>query len=424
MSELSRAIDQWLGGAVNLGDQLTSWAGLHPVWGAILGLIVLVSLAGLLHLLLRHLVVRLIHGLVRRSHARWDDVLEQAGVFRRFALVVPILVIYQGAPLVPHLNPEVVDFVRRLALSCFIIMLVAVISAVLRGVGRIYTSDHSLGRRSIKSYIQILEIGIMIAAGILVLAVLLNQSPMVFLGGLGAMTAVLILVFKDTILGFVASLQIAANDMLRVNDWIEMPSAEANGDVIDIALHTIKVQNFDMTITTIPTYQLIEQSFKNWRGMSESGGRRIKRSLWFDMNTIRFLNEDEIQGFSSHPLLGEYMRGKVQEVQQFNEGLATDPAMRAEMRRLTNIGTLRAYIQSYLENHPMIHQDMTLLVRQLQPTSEGLPIEIYCFTTITDWSKYEAIQSDVLDHILAKLPEFGLRVFQRESDHRPDSSGA
>ena len=233
------------------------------------------------------------------------------------------------------------------------------------------------------------------------------------------MTAVLILVFKDTILGFVASLQIAANDMLRVDDWIEMPSAGANGDVIDIALHTIKVQNFDMTITTIPTYQLIEQSFKNWRGMSESGGRRIKRSLWFDMNTIRFLGEEEVEAFCAHPLLGDYMKDKVQEVQQYNEGVASDPAVRAEMRRLTNIGTLRAYIQSYLENHPKIHQGMTLLVRQLQPTSEGLPIEIYCFTNITQWSDYEAVQSDVVDHILAKLPEFGLRVFQRESDHRP-----
>ena len=229
MSEISASIDRWLGLAVNLGDRLSEWAGLHPVWGAVLGVVVLFLLAVLFHFLLRHLVVRLIHGLVRRSNASWDDVLEQAGVFRRFALVVPILVIYQGAPLVPHLRPELVDFVRRLALSCFIIMLVAVISAVLRGVGRIYTADHSLGRRSIKSYIQIVEIGVMIAAGILILAVLLNRSPMVFLGGLGAMTAVLILVFKDTILGFVASLQIAANDMLRVDDWIEMPSAGANG---------------------------------------------------------------------------------------------------------------------------------------------------------------------------------------------------
>lgn len=406
---------------MNLGDQISAWAGLHPIWGAILGVLVLFGLAGLVHLLLRHLVIRLIQKGVKKSHARWDDVLDQAGVFRRLTLVVPILVIFQGAALVPHLKPELADFIRRLALACFIVMLVAVISAGLRAAGRIYTFDQSLGRRSIKSYIQVVEIGIMVAAGILVLAVLLNRSPMVFLGGLGAMTAVLILVFKDTILGFVASLQIAANDMLRVNDWIEMPSAGANGDVIDIALHTIKVQNFDKTITTIPTYLLIEQSFKNWRGMSESGGRRIKRSLWFDMNTIRFLGEEEVESFCSHALLGDYMRSKVEEVQSFNEGLEADPEIRAEMRRLTNIGTLRAYIQSYLENHPRIHDDMTLLVRQLQPTSEGLPIEIYCFTTVTDWGEYEAIQSDVLDHILAVLPEFGLRIFQRESDHRMNS---
>ena len=416
MSEILDSFNFGLTRVVTLGDEFSAWAGLHPFWGGVLGIFALFVVAGVCHLLLRHLVIRLVQGVVRRSDARWDDALDQAGVFRRIALAIPILIVFQGAPLVPGLSTEATGFLRRLALSAFIVMIVAVASAVLRAFGRLYASDPSLGRRSIKSYIQILEIGSMAAAAILILAVLLNRSPMVFLGGLGAMTAVLILVFKDTILGFVASLQIAGNDMLRVGDWIEMPSAGADGDVVDIALHTIKVQNFDMTITTIPTYLLIEQSFKNWRGMSESGGRRIKRSLWFDVNTVRFLDEQEIERFAADGLLCDYMIKKKEEIQEFNQRSSADPHIRASMRRLTNIGTMRAYIENYLRNHEMVHDDMTLLVRQLQSTSEGLPVEIYCFTTTTKWGEYEAIQADVFDHILAVIPEFGLRVFQRESD--------
>ena len=416
MGDLLNSFNDGLTRILTLGDQFSAWAGLHPFWGGVFGVLALFLVAGVCHLLLRHLVVRLVQGLVRRSDARWDDALDQAGVFRRVALAIPILVVFQGAELVPALPSDVSGFLRRLALSALIAMIVAVASAALRAFGRLYASDPSLGRRSIKSYIQILEIGSMAAAAILILAVLMNRSPMVFLGGLGAMTAVLILVFKDTILGFVASLQIAGNDMLRVGDWIEMPSAGANGDVIDIALHTIKVQNFDMTITTVPTYLLIEQSFKNWRGMSESGGRRIKRSLWFDVNTVRFLDEEEIERFSTDDILSEYMVTKKEEIEEFNERPKPDPGVRASMRRMTNIGTLRAYIESYLRNHSMVHDDMTLLVRQLQSTSEGLPVEIYCFTTITEWNAYEAVQADIFDHILAVTPEFGLRVFQRESD--------
>jgi len=416
MGDSVNSLNAWLARVVSMGDEFSAWAGLHPFWGGVFGVLALFALAGVCHLLLRHLVVRLVQGLVRRSDARWDDALVQAGVFRRAALSIPILVVFQGAPLVPALPSDVSNFVRRLALAAFIAMLVAVASAALRAFGRVYASDPSLGRRSIKSYIQILEIGAMAAAAILILAVLLNRSPMVFLGGLGAMTAVLILVFKDTILGFVASLQIAGNDMLRVGDWIEMPSAGADGDVVDIALHTIKVQNFDMTITTIPTYLLIEQSFKNWRGMSESGGRRIKRALWFDVNTVRFLDEEEMERFSTDAILCEYMAQKKEEIEGFNQRPSADPRIRAGMRRLTNIGTMRAYIENYLRNHEMVHDDMTLLVRQLQSTSEGLPVEIYCFTTTTKWGAYEAIQADIFDHILAVVPEFGLRIFQRESD--------
>ncbi len=296
------------------------------------------------------------------------------------------------------------------------VIAVRVIGAVLDAIDVIYRSSSAANQYAIKGYLQIFHIAVVIVGVILILAILMDRSPMLFLGGLGAMTAVLLLVFKDTILGFVASLQIASNDMVRVGDWIEMPAAGADGDVIDIALHTVKIQNWDKTISTIPTYHLIQESFRNWRGMSESGGRRIKRSLAFDVNTVRFLEPAEIEAFSRYALLRDYIRAKTADLEKYNAQSGRDRAINADIRRLTNIGTLRAYIECYLKNYDQIHQDMTLLVRQLQPAGEGLPIEIYCFTNTTDWNAYEAIQADIFDHILAILPEFGLRVYQAESD--------
>ncbi len=252
-----------------------------------------------------------------------------------------------------------------------------------------------------------------IAAGIVVVSILAERSPVVFLSGLGALTAVLLVVFRDTILSFVASLQIASNDMIRIGDWVEMPQANADGDVIDIALHTVKIQNWDKTISTIPTHRFISESFKNWRGMSEAGGRRIKRSLSLDMSSIRFLSDEEIERLSRYELLQEYMSAKRRELDEYRAAKAElDSDTIPEARRLTNAGTFRAYVQRYLEAHPMIHDGMTLLVRQLDPTPKGLPIEIYCFTRDTRWARYEQLQADIFDHLIAVLPGFGLKAFQ------------
>jgi miniconductance mechanosensitive channel len=250
-------------------------------------------------------------------------------------------------------------------------------------------------------------------AGLSIFSILLDRSLWVFLSGIGAMSAVLLLIFKDTILSLVASITITNNDMVHVGDWIEMPKYGADGDVIDVALHTVKVQNWDKTITTVPTHALMADSFKNWRGMSNSGGRRIKRSLFFDMNTVRFLVPDEIERFSQWSLLRDYICEKQAAIERFNADPSRDEAIRADIRSLTNIGTLRAYIYNFVKANEKIHKDMTLLVRQLSPSAEGLPIEIYCFTNDTDWVAYEEIQSDLFDHIIAIVPEFGLRVFQR-----------
>ena len=243
----------------------------------------------------------------------------------------------------------------------------------------------------------------------------MDRSPLLFLSGIGAMTAVLLLVFRDTILSLVASVQLTGNDMIHVGDWIEMPKYGADGDVIDIALHTVKVQNWDKTITTIPTHALISDAFKNWRGMSRSGGRRIKRSLHIDVASVRFLEDTEIERLSQWALLRDYLSGKRDELAQWNATEGRNAAVNADIRRLTNLGTLRAYIEQYLRAHPKIHQGMTLLVRQLQPTDRGLPIELYCFTNTTEWNAYESIQADVFDHLFAILPELGLRAYQSPS---------
>jgi miniconductance mechanosensitive channel len=284
--------------------------------------------------------------------------------------------------------------------------------AFLSALNEIYSANPENRHRPIKGYLQVVKIVLYLLAGLSIFAILLDRSPWVFVSGIGALSAVLLLIFKDTILSLVASIQITSNDMVHVGDWVEMPKYGADGDVIDVALHTVKVQNWDKTITTIPTHALIADSFKNWRGMSLSGGRRIKRSLFIDVNTIRFLEPEEIERFERWSRLRDYIGAKRRELEEYNSKSGRDPELRADVRNLTNIGTLRAYIYAYLRASSHIHDGMTLLVRQLQPGPEGLPIELYCFTNDTDWNAYEDIQSDIFDHILAIVPEFDLRVFQ------------
>ena len=388
----------------------------YPLMYQIAAPALLLVLAWLVHLLLRRLIVASIDRFIRASSATWDDALHEAKVFHRLAVLVPIFVVWYGASLLPDLDDNVRALLQRVAMACIALVAARVLSGVLTAVNVIYSANPEVERRSIKGYLQVIEIVAYIVAAILILASLMDRSPLVFLGGLGAMTAVLLIVFKDTLLGLVASVQIASNDMVRVGDWIEMPQSGADGDVIDIALHTLKVQNWDKTITTVPTHKLIQESFKNWRGMSQAGARRIKRSLYFDLNTIRFLTDEEVEHFSHYALLREYIETKRRELAESNAQPDRNAEINADLRRLTNIGTLRAYIECYLRNHPKVHQGMTLLVRQLQSTPDGLPIEIYCFTNTTDWGAYEGIQSDLFDHILAITPEFGLRIFQNESD--------
>ncbi len=387
-----------------------------PAWAqttvglTILALAVVVAYAAVKNIVLK-VIARTLHATDRLA----SDHLLIAPIARHIANIVPALVMSRGIALVPHLPDGVVAVVRNCASAFIVVTIVMALSAALGLAGALYQRRPDAAARPIKGYLQVVKIILFVCGAILTVAALMEQSPLLLLSGIGALAAVLMLVFKDTILSLVASVQLTSNDMLRVGDWIEMPQLNADGDVIDIALHTVKVQNWDKTVTSIPTYRLISESYKNWRGMSESGGRRIKRSLHLDQSSIRFLTKEEHQTLSRLALLKPYLVAKREELERWNGTLSERGLDTVNHRTLTNIGTFRAYVQAYIEWHPRIHRDMTRLVRQLQPTAEGLPLEIYCFTNTVAWNEYEALQADLVDHLLAVLPQFGLRLFQRPS---------
>jgi miniconductance mechanosensitive channel len=372
----------------------------------------LVTAAVAVYFVARFWIVAAVRRLIARTPTSWDDALVNSEVFLRLAHLAPALVTFYGVAFFPELDPTLKLMVQRASVAVMIVVAALSFGAFLSAANENYVKNPENLRRPIKGYLQVVKIIVYILAGLSIVSVLLDKSPWIFVSGVGAMSAVLLLIFKDTILSLVASVQITNNDMVHVGDWVEMPKYGADGDVIDVALHTVKIQNWDKTITTVPTHALITDSFKNWRGMSRSGGRRIKRSVFVDVSTVRFLEPEEIERFAKWALLRDYIGSKTRELEAYNAEPGRNPEIAADVRRLTNVGTLRAYIVSYLHHHPKIHEDMTLLVRQLQPGPTGLPIEVYCFTNDTNWNVYEGIQGDLFDHILAIMKDFGLRVFQ------------
>jgi miniconductance mechanosensitive channel len=393
-------------------NTLRETVDLLPPWAVSLtGVVLLALLAVVADLVAKRQLVRIVRGISRRSKHTWDDALVQHGVFGRFAQILPALVFYFGLELVPGLRDGVVVVGENLALSYGLLMLSLAASALLSSVNSIYEQYPVATERPIKGLLQVAKIVMFVLTGVLIVATLTERSPVLLLSGLGAMTAVLLLVFKDTILSLVASVQLTSLDMVRVGDWVEMPQCNADGDVIDVSLHTVKIQNWDKTFTTIPTHRLIVDSFKNWRGMDESGGRRIKRELRIDINSARFLTAEEVERFKGFALLKDYIDRKLEDLAAYNTAVGEETE-NVNLRRLTNLGTFRAYILSYLKHHPKIHREMTLIVRQLQPGPTGLPLEIYAFTNITEWATYEDIQADIFDHLLAIAGEFGLSMYQ------------
>ncbi|QLF92605.1 mechanosensitive ion channel [Pseudomonas sp. ABC1] len=389
-----------------------AWLENHPELHTLLACAALIVAAWVSNWLVKRILVRGLYHLLQ--HNRQGHV-QDFGIIKRLSNIVPALVLSIGVGAVPGLPEAAVTVVRNVCSGFIVLTIALAIGALLDIINLIYQRRSDARQHPIKGYLQVLKIAIYAIATILIIAALIDRSPLILLSGLGAMAAVLMLIFQDTILSLVASVQITSNDIIRVGDWVEMPQLNADGDVIDIALHTVKVQNWDKTITSIPTKRFITDSFKNWRGMQESGGRRIKRSLYLDQQSVRFLDTDERQRLRRFNLLEQYVETKKQEIEAWNARLAERGEEPVNTRRLTNLGSFRAYVERYLRSHPGIHQGMTLMARQLSPTADGLPLEIYCFTNTVAWTEYEGIQSDIFDHLLAILPEFGLRVFQHPS---------
>jgi miniconductance mechanosensitive channel len=376
---------------------------------------ILLVAAAIAYFIANKILIRLIRRIAARTKSRWDDALVENKVFHRLSNLVPGLVVYFGCWIAFPESEDLNTMLVRIAMAYMIIVLLLSISALLRSVVVVYRTQEASKQRPIKGFVQTIEFVIWIVGMIAVVAMLMDQSPWKFLTGIGALSAVLLLVFKDSLLGLFASFLVTANDMVRIGDWIEMPKYGADGDVIDISLNTVKVQNWDKTISTIPTYALVADPVKNWRGMSESGGRRIKRAIHIDMHTVRFCTPEMLNRFERFEHVAEYLSNRRKEVESYNREHSVDTDLILNGRQLTNLGTFRAYVIGYLRSHPAIHPDMTFLVRQLAPTDRGLPLEIYVFSSDQVWANYEAIQADIFDHIIAAVSEFDLAVFQSPS---------
>ena len=363
-------------------------------------------------LIIRRILLSVSRTWIKANRFRWDDALLRNNFLDRLSWFIPILLAHLSIDALLPVESTAYLILKRMMMLFFVIAGVTSVTALLATVSDVYRNIKPKQADVLQGFLDAGKIITYIIGVIFAVSIFSGMSPWGIISVLGGMTAVTMLVFKDTILGFAASIQLTATDMVRVGDWVEMASYGADGDVISISIHTIRVQNWDKTITTIPTYALVTNSFKNWRGMSESGGRRIKRALYLDASSIRFLSEEEVDKFTRFELLKDYIAGKQGDLLQHNEriGHAADGV---NYRRLTNIGTFRAYLKAYLRHHPKVKQDLTLLVRQLPPTERGLPIEIYVFSKDQAWANYEAIQADIFDHLLAVIPEFGLRVYQQ-----------
>ncbi len=377
----------------------------------VLVILTLVS-AVIIDVVTKKVMLRILKSSVSKTTNAWDDILLEQNVFDRFAHLLPVVLIFLMAPIAFEGLDSLITVTTNIVYIYIIFIAIMFFNSLLNATDDIYKTFERSRDIPIKSFIQVIKLVLAFVGIVLAVATLLNQSPLYLLSGLGALTAVLMLVFKDPILGFVAGVQLIANRMVAPGDWIEMPKYGADGDVMEINLTTVKVKNFDNTVTTIPTYALISDSFKNWRGMQESAGRRIKRSIYIDINSIKFLEPKDICELENISLINDYLDKKITELEKFNADHAGSDINSINGRRLTNVGTFRAYLVEYLRSHELISKDLTLLVRQLAPTENGLPIELYVFSTDKDWINFENIQSDIFDHIYSVLPEFGLRAFQ------------
>jgi miniconductance mechanosensitive channel len=396
------SVDKWLTDFFELSGVSPYW---HDFLLSFFKVLIAILISYLFFKITHRLLLSFLKRLAAKTETRWDDVLVEQKVFNRLAYLVPAYILHLTVPLALAPYPDLITAIQLGIKIYSTIIVMLIFSAFFNSVLLIYQQYPVSKTRPIKGYIQVAKI----------ILYLLGQNPLLMIGGLGAFSAVLLLVFKDSILGLVAGVQLTVNDMLRPGDWISLPKYDADGTVIDITLTTVKVQNWDRTFTTVPAYALFAESFKNFRGMEESGGRRIKRSINIDMNSVKFCTPDMLQKFERIHYVAQYIKDKEVEIKKFNEAQNIDPHVLVNGRRQTNLGVFRNYLKNYLLNHPKIHNDMTFLIRHLQPTETGIPIEVYVFSREQAWAVYEAIQADIFDHILAVIPEFELRVFQNPS---------
>lgn len=339
---------------------------------------------------------------------------------RRFphylSMIIPYSLVRGAIPIVFELYPSLASIGIKAADIYLVFYVIWLLMSAVKAFGDSLKVKDQLKDKPIDSYIQVVSIFFYFIAFIILFSILTGQKPMYFITGMGAASAILLLVFKDTIMGFVASIQVSANDMVRIGDWITMPKYDADGDVIQITLTTVKIRNFDKTITTIPPYALVSESFQNWRGMQENGGRRLKRSVFIKQSSIRFIESEELSRFKDIQIIADYINSKTEEINRYNEKVNADKSIAINGRNFTNMGLYRAYIQKYLQDHPGVHNEMTTMVRQLQPVSKGLPLELYFFTSTIKWLEYEGIVSDIFDHITAAAKYFDLDLFEDVSN--------
>ena len=397
-----------------INEILLSW-GFSQSWADDLTsgiiLVVILAIAFLGDAICRHIILTAVARLVKKTKATWDDIVFDRKVLTHVSHLVAPILLYILLPLAIS-NLGLLSFIQRICMIYIIAVFLKFISSLLTALFHVYSEKEQFRDRPLKGLLQTVQVILFFIGGIIIVSILIDKSPMVLLTGLGASAAVLMLVFKDSIMGFVSGIQLSANNMLRVGDWIQMPKYGADGTVIEVTLNTVKVRNWDNTITTIPPYALVSDSFQNWRGMQESGGRRIKRSIRIDMNSVKFCTPEMLAKYKKIQLLKDYIEETEKVIEDYNKEHGIDNSILVNGRRQPNLGVFRAYLTNYLKSLPTVNQDLTCMVRQLQPTEQGIPLELYFFSAIKAWVPYEGVQADVFDHVLAIIPEFDLHVFQ------------
>ncbi len=395
-----------LGFTPSLADELDEWF-------AFAGILIIAYLA---NAVCRFILLKVVKKMVAHTKAAWDDIIFNHKVLVNLSRMVAPVVIYVCIPVAfPDTNSTLFIQTQRFCLIYIIVMFLLFFNALLTSVYSVYSAKEQFRDHPLKGLLQTAQVFLFFIGGIVVVSVLINRSPIVLLTGLGASAAILMLVFKDSIMGFVSGIQLSANQMLKVGDWISMPKYGADGIVTEVTLNTVKVRNWDNTITTVPPYLLVSDSFQNWRGMQESGGRRVKRSINIDMTSVRFCTPEMLEKYRKIQLLASYVNETEEVIKAYNQEHGIDNSILVNGRRQTNLGVFRAYLTNYLKNHPNINKELSCMVRQLQPTDHGIPLELYFFSNIKEWIPYEGLQADVFDHLLAIIPEFDLRVFQSPS---------